>query len=304
MQAMLLAAGLGTRLQPYTHCLPKPLFPVLNRPLLYILIDILHQAGCARIVVNGHHLSNLVQDAVGRMPDVRFQDEPTILGTGGSIREALEAFSDAPILVMNGDIFHTIDVGKVYRYHLDSGNRVTMALHDYPRFNTVTIDSERIVTFNPAVESAKKNRMAFTGIHVVDPDVIRMIPPGRFHHIIDLYQSLAQKGEQVGYIRVDGSYWKDIGTPEDYLQLHEDLLTGGRATPFALSAGNSKWLIDRQSSIADDVLFEGWGCVGRAVIGRGANLRNCVVWDNAVVQDGESLENKIITPQSCDKRKL
>ena len=75
MQAMLLAAGFGTRLQPYSLLRPKPLFPVLNRPLLLILVEMLQQAGCGRIIVNGHHLSHLVGEAVAAIPGIVFQDE-------------------------------------------------------------------------------------------------------------------------------------------------------------------------------------------------------------------------------------
>lgn len=294
---MLLAAGLGTRLRPYSLFRPKPLFPVLNRPLLHILIDTLRQAGSTKIIVNGHHLGHLVQDAVRDMADVRFQDEPEILGTGGSIRQALDGFEEKPVLVMNGDIFHTVDVAGLYNHHVASGNLVTMALHDYPRFNAVGVNRDRIISFQPAGDTAENSLLAFTGIHVVEPEVIRQIPAGRFYHIIDLYERLAGQGKQVGYVRVDDSYWRDIGTPEDYLQLHKELLAE-RDRQEGLSAKDKQWLIDSRAQIADDVQFTGWGCVGKGDIGHGAALKNCVVWDDAIVPAGACLKNSIITGQS------
>ncbi|MGW8161833.1 MAG: nucleotidyltransferase family protein, partial [Desulfobulbales bacterium] len=179
MQAMLLAAGLGTRLRPYSHILPKPLFPVLNKPLLLILIDMLQQAGCTRIVVNGHHLRHLVEKTVTPIANVQFQDEPEILGTGGSLRQALPYFSGAPLLVMNGDICHDIDIAALYRHHRQAGNAVTMALHNYPRFNTVVVRNEVVSSFRPGNDVLKENLLAYTGIQVVEPEIIRRIPVGR-----------------------------------------------------------------------------------------------------------------------------
>ena len=108
MQAMILAAGLGTRLRPYSNIRPKPLFPVLNQPLLRILINMLEEAGCTKIIVNGHHLRDQLKSAVAESNTILYQDEPRILGTGGSLREALPQLEDEPLLVVNGDIFHDI----------------------------------------------------------------------------------------------------------------------------------------------------------------------------------------------------
>ncbi|MDW7774104.1 MAG: sugar phosphate nucleotidyltransferase [Desulfobulbaceae bacterium] len=294
MQAMLLAAGLGTRLRPYTNILPKPLFPVLNRPLLHLLIDMLHRAGCSKIVVNGHYLSRMLEQSVSSLPDVEFQEEQVILGTGGGIRRALSRFSREPILVMNGDIFHDIDPARLYQHHIDSKNSITMAMHDYPRFNSVTVDNDRIVSFQDAGKVPDRTLLAFTGIHVVDPEVINLIPADRPHHIIDLYESLARQGMKIGFVRVDDSYWRDIGTPDDYLQLHGELLTGCRAKNVSLPGAAGHWLIDSRAKVADDAVLTGWGCIGRAEIGRGAALHNCVIWNDAVVADGSRRNNRII----------
>lgn len=300
MQAMLLAAGLGTRLRPYTDICPKPLFPVLNRPLLHTLLDMLHAAGCARTVVNGHHLSRLIREAVKKYPDVVFQDELEILGTGGGIRQALDRFDREPILVMNGDIVHSIDLARLYRQHTQSGNIVTLAVHDYPRFNSITCRDDRILSFHSLEKARENSLLAFTGIHVVEPEVIRQIPAGRFHHIIDLYEELVSRGEKVGLVRVDDSFWRDIGTPEDYLQLHGELLTGNHGQYRFLPSVHEQWLIDRRARIAEDVNFSGWGCIGQyAEIGPGTVLENCVIWDQASIPGRATLKNRIIPGPTC-----
>lgn len=296
MQAMLLAAGLGTRLRPYTLYRPKPLFPVLNRPLLLILLDMLAEAGCDRIVVNGHHLGGQLEKELPKIEGLFYQFEPEVLGTGGGLRRALSKFSDEPVLVMNGDIFHNIDLAALYRHHVNSGNRITLALHDYPRFNMVDVRNETITTFRSKSRDEGKNTLAFTGIHVVDPSVIEMIPPDCFFHIIDLYEKLIRQGEQIGYFRVDDFLWRDIGTLEDYLELHARLLSGEMKLPSVLPAPQGPWLIDGKVVMDDGVQLSGWGCIGRAKIGRNVKLCNCVVWDDVVIADGTRLENKLVTP--------
>lgn len=294
MQVMVLAAGFGTRLRPYSLVRPKPLFPVLNRPLLLVLLELLRRAGATRLVVNGHHLGMMIGRCLAGQPEVIFQNEPVILGTGGSLREAMVHFADAPLLVMNGDIVHDIDVAGLYRQHLTSGNAVTMALHDHPRFNSVLVAGDRIRSFRPG-PGQREGLLAYTGIQVVNPEIIRRIPAGRFFHIIDLYEELCREGAAIGAVRVDGCLWRDIGTPEDYLQLHADLLTGSQPWSLPLPRPEGPWLVSAEASIAPGVQLSGWGCIGRAEVGPDVALRNCVVWDAARVPAGARLENAIVT---------
>jgi mannose-1-phosphate guanylyltransferase len=294
MQVMLLAAGFGTRLRPYSLIRPKPLFPVLNRPLLLVLIEMLDRAGCSRLVVNGHHLGAMIAGCLADRPAVVFQDEPVILGTGGSLRQALPHFAEAPLLVMNGDILHNIDVAALYRDHLASGNAVTMALHDFPRFNSVQVSDGRIRSFRPGPDR-REGLLAYTGIQVVNPEIIRRIPAGRFFPIIDLYEELCRADAAIGYARVDGCLWRDIGTPEDYLALHRDLLTGEWPESLPLPRPEGPWLVSPEARTGQGLQLSGWGCIGRAEIGADVTLRNCVVWDDARIPAGSRLEGVIVT---------
>lgn len=291
---MLLAAGFGTRLRPYSFIRPKPLFPVLNRPLLLLLLEMLRRAGCTRQVVNGHHLSGMIARCLADQPEVVFQDEPLILGTGGSLREAMAHFAEEPLLVMNGDIVHNIDIAGLYRHHLASGNAVTMALHDLPRFNSVQVAGSRIRAFRPGREQGA-DLLAYTGIQVVNPEVIRRIPASRFFHIIDLYEELCREDFPLGFMRVDGCWWRDIGTPEDYLQLHEELLTGQQEWTSVLPRPEGPWLVSPEAKTGAGLHLSGWGCIGRAEIGPDVSLRNCVVWDDARIPPGSRLEFAIVT---------
>ncbi len=294
MQAMLLAAGFGTRLRPHTLLRPKPLFPVLNRPLLHILLDMLEEAGCRRIVVNCHHLADQVMASVAGRSPVVVQHEAEILGTGGSLRRALPLFAEAPVLVMNGDIVHDVDLRAVYAAHCSSGNPVTMVLHDCPRFNNVAVRAQRVTGFGAQAEGS--SLLAFTGIHVIEPSLIRMIPANGFYHIIDLYRHLARDGITIGVFRADGRYWRDMGTPEDYLLLHRDLLTGSHALP-GTGPAQTPWLRGEQVVIGRDVVFGDWGCLGQGVhLEDDVRLRRCVVWDHTRIPAGSRFADMILAP--------
>ncbi len=296
---MILAAGFGTRLRPYTLLRPKPLFPVLNRPLLHILLDMAQDAGCKRIVVNGHHLADQIRAALAGYPHVFFQHEEKILGTGGSLRRAMNMLDDAPLLVMNGDIVHNVDLAALYRHHLQSGDKVTMALHDCERFNSVVVAGDRVRGFGPDMNGAK---LAFTGIHVVDPHILTRIPENSFFHIIDLYQELAREGS-IGFYRVDGAYWEDMGTPEDYLRVHRDLLIGpvlGMISGLGEQQGN--WLVAGDARLPSGVHLADWGCIGPDVeIGAGARLCRTVVWPGARIGAGTIVEDAIVTGGRADQ---
>ncbi len=274
---MLLAAGLGTRLRPYTQLRPKPLFPVRCQPLLLQLLDTLETAGFTKITVNCHHLADQVVAAVqGR---ARLQVEAQILGTGGALRQALDAFEDEPLLVMNGDIHHRIDLAEAVAHHRHTGNAVTMVLHDLPRFNTVAVRDDRVTGFEPGQHGRK---LAYTGVQIIEPAVLEQIPRQSYHHIIDLYREIAPTGA-IGMVETSAA-WCDIGTVADYLGLHATLL-----------AARQRWQIAPDAAVATDVLFEEWGVIGSgARIGRACRLRRCVVWDGAEIPPGADLEDALV----------
>ena len=130
MKAMILAAGFGTRLLPYTLKRPKPLFPVLDRPLLHLTFSRIRKAGFAEIIVNCHHLRHQIRQALRHETGCIIQEEEKVLGTGGGLHMALPHFNGKPALVVNGDIYHTIDYREVYQHHCASGADITLVLHE------------------------------------------------------------------------------------------------------------------------------------------------------------------------------
>ncbi len=293
MQAMILAAGFGTRLLPHSLLRPKPLFPVLNTPLLLLTIRRLQNVGCDHIVVNCHHLRGQVAAALADLPGVIVLEEEILLGTGGGLRGALAHLRDEPLLVSNGDIYHTIDFADLYRSHQESGARVSLAVHDYPRFNTVQIEGRRIVGFT---HTQAGDCLAFTGLHVLDPEILQDIRPGTFSCILDLYKSMLGAGQTIAALRVDGSYWTDMGTSEDYLQLHAGLLKGSIPCWAEIGEwGKTPFIRPVGTRVAADLELTDWACLGAVEVGDDVHLTRVVAWDGVRIEAGSRISDMLLS---------
>ena len=293
MQAMILAAGYGTRLHPYTEHRPKPLFPLLNTPLLQLTIKRLQRLGFDHVVVNCHHLKNQISNLLADIPGVIVQEESCILGTGGGLRHACDKLRDEPLLITNGDIYHTIDFVDLYEKHLQSNCPVSLAVHDYPRFNSLLVECGHIRNFD---SRSKPGALAFTGVHVIDPGVLRGIVYGKKSCIIEHYRQLLQNNEHIAAVDISGEYWTDIGTPQDYLELHRGLLkkeipcwdeiNGSTITPF---------FIDDDATQGAALKTVDWVCIGKAQIGDNVTISRSVIWDGVKVPDNSQISDCIIT---------
>ncbi len=222
MKAMILAAGLGTRLLPYTRHTPKPLFTLNNRPVIDLMMENLARAGCSAVMVNTHYHHEQVEQFLSHHNHgmaLHTRHEPEILGTGGAIRNVQDFWSDAQaLLVINADIVTDIDLLAVCRFHARHGSPVTMVMHDHPAFNTVVVDgADRVIGFRtPEGIPTGMRRLAFTGIHVLDRRVLSFLPPTGPAHIIDAYEKMLQAGDTIQALIVQDHYWQDIGTPPSY----------------------------------------------------------------------------------------
>lgn len=223
MKAMILAAGLGTRLLPFTAHTPKPLFTISGEPILGRTIQRLAQAGATAVMVNTHHLHHQIEaflDATPHAVPVRHRFEPRILGTGGAIKNAADFWDDKPFLVVNGDLDFDFDLEEIYRFHCAGTHPVTMVLCDDPEFNQVWVDDQnRIFGFGggpplPLFQSCRP--LTFTGIQVVSPSVLTRIPAGKFVSIIDVYRDMLAQGESIRAAIPQAGFWKDLGSLDRY----------------------------------------------------------------------------------------
>jgi len=224
MKALILAAGFGTRLKPYSDVTPKCLFPIDGRPLLDRIVADLVAAGCSGIVVNTHHLALKIEAHIRARHypiPVAIRHEPEILGTGGAIKNAADFWGEEPFMVVNADILTDIPFAAAYDFHLQHPYPATLALCDDPEFNTVAVDREHFVLgFGdaPAVLPAESRRLTFTGIQVLDPALLALIPAAGFAGSIDMYRRLLSSGGRIKAYLPQNCSWNDIGTPERYRQ--------------------------------------------------------------------------------------
>ena len=231
MKALILAAGFGTRLAPHTDHLPKALFPVGGTPLLGHTIAALKAAGCTGIAVNAHHLAEQIRAYLEKNDfglAVLLSHESKILGTGGAIRRLADFWDNAPFLLVNADILTDIDLAEVYRRHCNQNASATMVMHDHEEFNQVWVDrGDHVVGFErfsdpPPPDGCRK--LAFTGIHVINPGIVGRIPEGAFCDIIAIYREMLAEGQSIHAHVVRPPYWQDVGTPQRFRDAVMDAL--------------------------------------------------------------------------------
>jgi mannose-1-phosphate guanylyltransferase len=292
MQAMILAAGFGTRLKPYSLVKPKPLFPVLNVPLLRVTIDRLNSFGFSSITVNCHYLHEQIRVETIHRDGVILQEEQTILGTGGGLRQALDCLDDEPLLVTNGDIYHSVDFKQIYEHHLEHEAEVTMVMHNCPRFNSVSVTAEQVTGFHLTQHSGRR---AYTGIQVIDPVILKSVAAGKYSCIIDLYRQMLAAGRTIHCFHADDIFWSDMGTIEDYLALHERLLSGNAPVwPEFEVQPEDGMLFDKDCVIGRDCTFADWNCIGAAEIGDAVHLSRSVVWDQSQIASHSRVYDSIV----------
>lgn len=242
MRAMILAAGLGTRLRPLTDRTPKSLLPIAGRPILVWNLLLLKRHGITDVIINLHHLGEQIVQALGDGSRlglrVAYSHEPEIQGTGGGIRQAAPFLRDGPFLVLNGDTLSQCDLTGLIAAHRAGKALATLALREDPAAATwgpVTVDAgSRILQINgkpPLAPQAKPlpAPCMFAGIHVMEPDILDAILPGP-GSIIDVYHALLGNGQVLRGCRMNG-YWSDIGTRERYEQAERDAAEGRLAIP-------------------------------------------------------------------------
>lgn len=296
MRAMILAAGKGTRLQPLTHICPKVLVPVVNIPVIERTIDYLRSYGVQIIIINAHNLHQQIIDYLkntnNRCSTIEIRIEKDILGTGGGIKNTEDFWGKEPFIVINGDILTNINLKKVYASHTRNNNLVTMVLHDYPRYNKIVVDRYmNILSIGPGVRL--ESALAFTGIHVINPEILDYIPKNKKYNILDCYRELINQKKPIrGYLATKHR-WIDIGTIQDYIQANFNLLP------------HDKKAIGPHCHIDLTAVQEDWVVIGKgSCVEKGATVKRSVLWDNVVVKEGVKVIDSVVSSGVIVKKDL
>ncbi|WP_321516738.1 nucleotidyltransferase family protein [Marinifilum fragile] len=235
---MIFAAGLGTRLKPYTNTKPKALVELAGKTLLERAIQKLVKLGVDRIVINVHHFADLIEDFLKENNnfgvDIRISDERVhLLDTGGGLKKAIDLFiPDAPVLIYNVDILSSIDLNELVEQHESSKALVSMVMRKRESSRYLYFNKEKQLTGwkncktgevkQARVDMEESKPLAFSGIHIVDPKLFDLIEEDGKFSIIDLYLRLAKTEKMLAY-KDQSDLWFDLGKPEQ-LQKAEILI--------------------------------------------------------------------------------
>ncbi|HMK50352.1 MAG TPA: phosphotransferase [Thermodesulfovibrionales bacterium] len=283
VSAFILAAGLGERLRPITDHFPKPLLPILGKPVLESVMEKVAFLPAGKIGINIHYKKEIIEDYINNSPfkgSVSLFPEDPVLGTGGALKNAEVFLQGNTFLVHNADIVSDIELGRLLEFHLSSGNLATLAVHDCPAFNKLVTDDDGLLIEIGAMCSLcrdpRSRILAFTGIAVYDPGFLAFLPEG-LSSVVHAWQQAVNAGSRIGTFDVTGCYWSDIGTPLTYARtLIDELRKSGETIYLHPSAD---WC--RETEMDGFVVLEGPSPHDPPLMKKGTFLRNCVVLPGA-----------------------
>lgn len=242
MKAMILAAGLGTRLRPLTDDRPKALVTVAGRTLLEIVLERLRSFGVNEVVINTHYFADMIADYLKANDNfsmrIEISGEEELLDTGGGLKRAAHFFLNAddglrePFILHNVDVISTIDLRRMVRFHTEQGALATLAVQDRETSRYLLFDDEgqlcgRRYGREGADELARGAEnvtpLAFSGIHVVSAQIFSKMEEDGAFSIVNAYLRLAAKGERIMAFRADDYSWRDLGRPHDLMEAARDL---------------------------------------------------------------------------------
>jgi len=249
MKAMILAAGLGTRLRPLTDNRPKALVEVAGHTLLELTLTRLRNLGIREVIINVHHFADMVVEYLDKNRNfgmhVEISREEVLLDTGGGLKKAAWFFlenrspetsgEEDPFLLHNVDVISTIDLEGMVRFHNQYQAVATLAVQRRESSRYLLFDEQgqlcgRQAGRDRAPEIARPSRqaqtLAFAGVHVIAPRFLRMMTEQGVFSIIKSYLRLAAQGEKILAFRADKYYWRDVGKPENIAQAEQDLKEG------------------------------------------------------------------------------
>ncbi|MGJ4179957.1 sugar phosphate nucleotidyltransferase [Corynebacterium macclintockiae] len=299
--AVILVGGKGTRLRPLTNSIPKPMLPVAGAPFLEHLLARIKEAGMTHVVLGTSFKAEVFEEHFGDGSHLGLEieyvveDEP--LGTGGGIRNVLDHLRYDRAMVFNGDVLGGTDLQAVLNTHVEQEADVTLHLlrvSDPRAFGCVPTDADgRVSAFLEKAEDPPTDQIN-AGSYVFNRSVIEKIPAGRPVSVErEIFPGLLEGGARV-FGHVDQAYWRDMGTPADFVRGSSDLVRGIAPSPL-LAGRNGESLVDESSAIAGGALLLGGTVIGRGVeVGGGARVEESVIFDGVQIEAGATVERCVI----------
>jgi NDP-sugar pyrophosphorylase family protein len=222
MKAMILAAGLGTRLRPLTDSRPKALVETGGRTLLEITIERLKSFGIRDVIINVHHFADMMVDYLNANGNfgiaIQVSREDELLDTGGGLKQASWFFGtnpDEPFVLHNVDVISTIDLGRMLDFHRDNRPLATLAVQERKTSRYLLFNGHGLLCGKSPTPDSRFQSLGFSGIHVISPQLFTYLPADKIFSVTDLYLRLADRGEKIMAFRADEYRWKDMGRLAD-----------------------------------------------------------------------------------------
>ncbi|MGH2662234.1 MAG: sugar phosphate nucleotidyltransferase [Actinomycetota bacterium] len=300
MKAVVLVGGEGTRLRPLTETIPKPLVHFMNRPFIDHVLDHLGGHGVEEVILSSSYLEEEFHSYLHERrgpPSVTWITEPQPLGTSGAIVGARDHLDDT-FLVLNGDVLTDLDLEALVAFHRDRGAIATIALtpvDDARPYGLVETEPDgRVLAFREKPSQLVPGTIN-AGTYVLEPRALEKVPAREEVSIErQTFPSLIEGGEPV-YALVSHAYWRDLGTPEAYIQAHIDAMEG-LVAPYRGSAGP---LVDERAVVHPEAVLGPHVVVGEGTrVGPGASIDRSVLQRDVVVEEGATVEGSILGPAS------
>jgi mannose-1-phosphate guanylyltransferase len=302
---MVMAAGLGTRLRPLTYEVPKPMVPVVNRPIMEHILRMLPRHGFAEVIANLHWFPDVIRNRFGDGSDLgvdlTYSYEDELMGTAGGVRNVSSFFGDEPFLVMAADALTDIDLGALVAAHNEKGGIATLAVKrvaNVSEFGVVITGADgRIQGFQEKPDPAEAlSDMASCMIYILEPEIFDYFPD---KHAVDfareVFPALLENDVPFHVHEID-SYWNDVGSLPEYIQGNLDVLEG------AVGVDGAGALLDPVGGDGAEEAGEP-GIDGPVLVGEdceldpGARLDGpLVIGDGAAVGDGAFVKHSVLLP--------
>ena len=330
MKAVVMAGGFGTRIQPLTNSLPKPMLPVINRPMMeHIILKLRDELNIKEFVILLYFKPEIIQDYFKDGSDFGIKINYVLpnddYGTAGAVKCAQGYLEDDNFIIVSGDLVTDFDFTKIIDFHKNKNSKFTIALtpvEDPLQFGVVITDTNsKIEKFleKPGWGEVFSDTIN-TGIYVIEPEILSYIPHDKnFDFAKDLFPSLMARDIDLWGYTTDG-YWRDVGNPQSYREVHQDILKGmvkldikGHKKDFKdgvlysetnieLDEEQVKGLVilGKNVKIAKEVVLEDAVIGDEVIVGEGSEIKNSIFWHNAQVGKYDEIKNAVI----CDANRV
>jgi len=321
---MIMAAGAGTRLMPLTANIPKPMVPVVNTPIIELILRHLQKFGINDVIANTHYCAEAIHNAFGGKNHLginfKYVHEKALSGTAGGLKVCESFFEQGETFIaVSGDALTNVNIEELYKKHKESGALASMALKEVPmeeveNFGVVVIDkNSNILEFQekPKQEEAKSN-LVNTGIYIFETDIFNYIPENTFYDFAkNVFPAIMENNEIFCGFKIN-DYWNDIGTLSQYKSSSFEILNGMADLQMPYEQTEQGWLADsskiadsvsiekkivvgENSIIENNVVLKGNNVIGNnCIIKSGTQIKDSILWDNIVIEENVILDGCIL----------